>query len=182
VDAVAIEAAALSRGREIVAQAGKALSGVLLEAIRTGGLTNALPLCSVQAIPLTTSLAQANDVQLRRVSHRPRNPANRANEQEIALIKDYESKLSADQPPQPTTFADGEGAASFYAPIVIKTNLCLNCHGIPSETLKPDIIPLVETLYPADEATGFDLGDVRGLWRIDFPPNSLASGLQSSDN
>jgi len=167
--------AALTRGRKIVTQAGKALSGVLLEAIREGGPTNALPLCSVQAIPLTASLAQANQVQLRRVSHRPRNPDNQASEQEIALIQRYVSTQSARQPLQPVTVANDRGAATFYAPIVITANLCLKCHGALSDTLDPEIVPVLATLYPADEATGFALGDLRGLWRIDFPPDSLTT-------
>lgn len=169
-----LEGDALRRGREIVAEAGTTLSSVLLEAMRNGGPTNALPLCSVQALPLTTSLAQANQVELRRVSHRPRNLANRATPQEIDLIRQYESALAARQPVQPAVQSNVAGTLTFYAPIVIKTNACLNCHGVPGDTLHPEIVPLLEKLYPADEATGFALGDVRGLWRVDFPLRSLA--------
>jgi hypothetical protein len=127
----------------------------------------------VQAIPLTASLAQANNVQLRRVSHRPRNPVNQANEAELALIERYRSALSGNQPLQPTVLASAGGAVTFYAPIVITTNLCLNCHGIAAETLSPEVVPILSRLYPADQATGFLLGDLRGLWRIDFPPELL---------
>jgi hypothetical protein len=84
-----LRAAVERRGREIVSEAGRALSGVLLEAIEQGGYTNAFPLCSMQALPLTASLAQAQGVQLRRVSHRPRNEANRASAREMEIIRRY---------------------------------------------------------------------------------------------
>jgi hypothetical protein len=34
--------------------------------------------------------------------------------------------------------------------------------------MTPENLALIRQLYPADEATGFSLGEVRGLWRIGF--------------
>jgi hypothetical protein len=158
-----------SRGREIVRQAGRALSSVLVQAIEQGGYTNAFPLCSVQALPLTESLAQAHGVQLRRVSHRPRNEANRASPQEAFIIGRYADLLEQGVQPEPEVVLSGTGPALFYAPIVIGTNLCLECHGMPEIDLRPEVRPLIAQLYPRDEATGFKLGELRGLWRVDFP-------------
>jgi hypothetical protein len=31
----------------------------------------------------------------------------------------------------------------------------------------------IRRLYPADAATGFKLGDLRGLWRVDFRRSAL---------
>ena len=163
-----VRTAAELRGREIVGQAGRALSGVLLQAIEQGGYTNAFPLCSMQALPLTASLAQAHGVQLRRVSHRPRNEANRASAQEAAIIGRYVDLLEQGVQPEPEVMLSGTGPAVFYAPIVIGTNLCLECHGVPEIDLRPEVQPLIAQLYPRDEATGFKLGELRGLWRVDF--------------
>jgi hypothetical protein len=60
------------------------------------------------------------------------------------------------------------GRATFYSPIVITNPLCLQCHGIPGTDLAPSTVALLQQLYPRDEATGFKLGDLRGLWRVDF--------------
>jgi len=174
-----LRAAAESRGREIVSEAGRALSGVLLEAIAQGGYTNAFPLCSMQALPLTTSLAQAHDVELRRVSHRPRNEANRASEQEMVIIRRYAELRGQEGRPEPVVILDDTGAAVFYAPIVITTNLCLQCHGVPDVELRPEVQPLIAQFYPQDEATGFQLGDLRGLWRVGFSRAPEPSALPS---
>lgn len=167
--------AATQHGKEIAAEVGKSLSTVLLAAIQEGGPTNAIPLCSVQAAPLTASLATKHGVNIRRVSHRPRNPANRASDSEIQLIQQYQEQKGAAQPLQPLVQTAANGGLTFYAPIAIATNLCLNCHGIPGDTLTPETANAIAKLYPEDQATGFQLGDLRGLWRIDFPPSFIAN-------
>ncbi|MFM1942137.1 MAG: hypothetical protein RI897_1119 [Verrucomicrobiota bacterium] len=161
--------AATQHGREIAAEVGKSLSSVLLAAIQEGGPTNAIPLCSVQAAPLTASLAMKHGVTIRRVSHRPRNAANRASDSETQIIQQYQEQKAAAQPLQPLLQTAADGGLTFYAPIAIATNLCLNCHGIPGDTLAPETGDALAKLYPQDQATGFKLGDLRGLWRIDFP-------------
>lgn len=166
--------AALLKGKEITAEVGKSLSSVLLAAIQEGGPTNAIPLCSVQAVPLTSNLANKHGVSIRRVSHRARNPANRASESEIQIIRKYQDQKDAGSPLQPMIQPGANGSLTFYAPIAIATNLCLNCHGVPGDTLVPGIAEAVAKLYAEDQATGFQLGDLRGLWRVDFPPAFIA--------
>jgi hypothetical protein len=51
--------------------------------------------------------------------------------------------------------------------------MCLNCHGEPDKDIKPENLALIRRLYPQDQATGFQLGELRGAWRIDFPASSL---------
>jgi hypothetical protein len=158
--------ALLARGRTISAQAFGLLSSNLLMAIQQSGVSNALPFCSALAMPLTSLVANTNDVSLRRVSHRARNPANRANPAELEWIESYRATLAAGGKPQAMLVTND--TITFYAPIVITNQLCLQCHGKPGEDIAPANLEVIRHLYPADEATGFGLGDVRGLWRIDF--------------
>jgi hypothetical protein len=165
--APALDAEALiARGRTISAQAFGLLSLNLLQAIQQSGVSNALPFCSALAMPLTSLVADTNDVSLRRVSHRPRNPANRASPAELERIESYRTTLAAGGKPQPVLVTNA--TITFYAPIVITNQLCLQCHGKPGEDIATANLEVIRDLYPADEATGFGLGDVRGLWRIDF--------------
>ena len=39
---------------------------------------------------------------------------------------------------------------------------CLMCHG-PKDSIAPDVAQAITAKYPADLATGFRLGDLRGL-------------------
>ncbi|MFM8269556.1 MAG: DUF3365 domain-containing protein [Pseudomonadota bacterium] len=38
--------------------------------------------------------------------------------------------------------------------------VCLNCHGTH---LNPEVKKEISSLYPSDQATGFQVGDFRGL-------------------
>lgn len=169
----ALQQVARARGQAIATQAFAVLSSNLLQAVRQSGVSDALPFCSAQAIPLTALVAQTNDVVLRRVSHRSRNPKNLANPFEQALIREFQSELRSGKPPQPRIVPADAGTVSFYAPIVMGTNLCLKCHGQPETDIALEDLAVIRRLYPGDNAIGFALGDVRGLWRIDFARSSL---------
>lgn len=89
-------------GRQIVARAFGVLSSNLLAAIGRTGPAGALEFCSVNVGPLTAGLAPSNRVEIRRVTHKPRNPANRATEAELLLLEDFRRGLAADAPTHPS--------------------------------------------------------------------------------
>jgi hypothetical protein len=159
---------ATERGRAIVGQAFGVLSSNLLTALEKGGPTNALPFCSAHAQSLTESLAAAGGVALRRVSHRSRNPTNEASEAEFAVLQKFDQALRTGQKPAPVVATDAKGQIAFYAPIVITNAVCLNCHGQPTTEVQPATLALIRERYPKDQATGFKMGDLRGLWVIEF--------------
>ena len=164
----AVETVVLERGRAITAQAFGLLSTNLVQALAAGGISNALPYCSEKAYPLTALVAATNDVTIRRVTHRPRNPTNAATGIEWDLLRKYQLALGRGETLAPTVRAGTNGQVTFYSPIVITNPLCLQCHGVPGTDLAPSTTALLQQLYPQDEATGFKLGDLRGLWRVDF--------------
>jgi hypothetical protein len=53
----------------------------------------------------------------------------------------------------------------YVEPIFLQP-VCLTCHG---ETLAPDVASRIEELYPDDQATGFAVGDFRGLFWVEYP-------------
>ena len=42
---------------------------------------------------------------------------------------------------------------------------CLTCHG-DAEEMDPAVIEAIREMYPEDAATGYDVGDLRGLIRV----------------
>ena len=79
--------AALERGRAIIAETFGVMSGTLAKAMREGGATNAVKFCSENVAQLAGGIARTNHVSMRRVSHRARNPGNRADAAELELIE-----------------------------------------------------------------------------------------------
>lgn len=164
-----VQAAALERGKAIAGQAFALLSTNLAGAIGAGGVTNALSYCSERAYPLTALVADTNRVKLQRLTHRPRNPTNQVGGAELAILREFGLALGRGEPPSPVVRAGTGDAVVFYSPIVITNPLCLQCHGVVGTDIQPATAALLATLYPQDQATGFKLGDLRGMWRIEMP-------------
>lgn len=164
-----VEAAALERGQTVAGQAFALLSTNLVRAIRDQGITNALAYCSDRAYPLTALVADTNQVQLQRVTHRPRNPSNEVRNAELAVLREFQLALGRGETPRPLVRAGTNGHVVFYAPIVLTNPLCLQCHGAVGTDIQPATAGLLARLYPQDQATGFKLGELRGMWRIEMP-------------
>lgn len=172
-----LEERALALGRQAATRTFGLLSSNLQHAIKTTGITNALPYCSVLADPLTQQVAKELNADIRRVTHRPRNPKGAASAEELELIQRHTAQLAKDtNAAAPTLVTNAPDRVVFYAPIVITNALCLQCHGAPGTDIRPETLAAIGKFYPRDQATGFKLGDLRGLWRVEFSRTSLVSG------
>lgn len=169
-----IEKSVREKGQVIASQAFGVLSSRLGKAIADAGLTNAITLCSVHGITMTTSVGVTNAVELRRVTHQPRNPQNRADTNELAVIRQIAAESGRGETPKPIVTTNRPGYFTYYTPIVLNLPVCLGCHGQPGTEIKPDVLAQIRQSYPNDEATGFKLGQLRGLWRVDFKRSDFA--------
>ena len=157
-------------GAEITGQAFTTLSSNLQQALSEGGVSSALEFCNIQAMPLADSLSKNYGVEIRRASHQPRNPDNRADSLEAVSIKKYINALEANGELKPYTYRT-RNSFIYHAPIRITGQLCLNGHGSPGIDISEKDMEVIRELYPEDEATGFSQGDLRGIWAIEFPKN-----------
>ncbi|HBJ86814.1 MAG TPA: hypothetical protein DDZ88_23750 [Verrucomicrobiales bacterium] len=156
-------------GPKIIAEAFVKLSGALGEAIAKSGPASALSVCSEKAPQIAKEVATAHGVTLRRATHKPRNPKNAADDVEKTALEAFMAALAKKEPPKPQVITSADGSRAFLAPIVLGNPLCLQCHGTPGKDIAPETLAAIEKLYPDDQATGFKLGDLRGLWRVTFP-------------
>lgn len=171
---VEVQHVALQRGKTILAETFSLLSTNLQMALLQGGVTNALPFCSLAASPLTASMGSKHGVVIRRVTLKPRNPTGRADQAEATILERFDAALTGTNPPQPFVTNFTATTATVFAPIVLNNELCLKCHGEPDKDISPANIAVIRQLYPQDEATGFKLGQLRGAWRIDIPVATLS--------
>ena len=170
---------ALERGRAIAQETFDLLRTNLQVAIQSGGISNALPYCSLAASPLTAGMAAKHGVTLRRVTHKARGPGGRADTNELSVLRAFEAALAAHgptPPPSPIVTNGSPGNVTFFAPILIGNELCLRCHGEPGSEIQAADLAVIQRLYPDDKAVGFKMGQLRGAWRIDFPGSSLPIG------
>ena len=154
---------------EIGLQYAKTTQGLLgknlMQKIQEEGTVGAMAFCNVEAMPLTKSMATKYNADIKRVSDKNRNPANKANEEELKYIADFKKDAAGNKESTPVLISKGD-KVHFYYPIVTNT-MCLQCHGKP-EAIKPEVSMKIKSLYPDDLATGYSENEVRGMWSIVF--------------
>ncbi len=136
----------------------------LMNAINRQGTEKAIEFCSTKAIVLTDSMGTAFVATLKRVSDKPRNPLNKATENETDFINELKEKISKDEKMTPK-FTESESKITGYFPI--ETNaMCLQCHGSKDLDIKPNVLKKIVQLYPKDQATGYKENEIRGIFVV----------------
>ena len=152
-------AAAQARGRALVAPFKSALMSALGAALAEGPV-NAVEVCRVTA-PALAKAGGNEAVKLGRASDRLRNPANAPPAWVAALLAAY---LDGSRPREPAAVALDAGRHGYVEPIAIKP-MCLNCHG---KDIDREVVARIDALYPEDRARGYAVGDLRGVFWVEF--------------
>ena len=137
---------------EAIADLGGRLMQTLATELGEGGPTRAIDVCRELAPALAAKVSTERGVRLGRTSHRLRNPSNTA----PAWAAEAVSAGVA----EPRTWSRSDGAVAVLRPIRLMS-LCTTCHG-SAEDLGDGVADALREHYPADRATGFAEGDLRG--------------------
>ena len=143
----------------------------LMKAIQDKGTVGAVEFCNIEAMKLTDSMSVMHNAIIKRVSDKPRNPKNMANAKELGHIAAFKELVKAESDIDPIV-EEINGEVNFYYPITTNTT-CLQCHGTPNEQITAMTFNALNKLYPEDKATGYDVGQVRGIWSINFEASSI---------
>ena len=115
---------------------------------------NLLPVKTTPTISENFAQRQNNNIIIRTVSDRPRNPKNQANKQELEIIKYFK-----EHPEKKELFFDNNNNIySYIKPLYIKKS-CLKCHG-----KKKDTLISIQNKYKL--AYNYNIGDLRGILHI----------------
>ena len=156
----------LERGQSIALNAKSALGQNLIKAISEGGTAHAIEFCNIRAIPITDSLAQLQNAQIKRVSDNNRNPYNAANADELNYIKKVKEQIaSKEEFNGEVKLIDGKWVG--YYPIITNA-MCLQCHGKPKEDIEPSTLAMIDEKYPNDLAKGYAINELRGIWVVEM--------------
>jgi len=153
-------------GKEVTDSVGTALKSNLMKAMGEGGPIHALEFCSTQAMPLTDSFNKKYNTEVKRTSDRLRNADNAPNAMEAQVIADYRAEQAAGNILKPKLAIDAMGRKVFYAPIFTGAP-CLICHGSEGN-MDDGVRAKLTELYPEDNAKGFNIDELRGIWSVTF--------------
>lgn len=153
-------------GHAVADQLVQTLGAQLKSALSSGGPTTAVSVCQAAAQPLTNSVASAlPGVTVRRTALKVRNPLNTPDDNDRTALRQLVALPPEQRPSEIIQWTPD--SARFYKPLVMQ-EVCLKCHGDP-ETFSPDLRQLLSQAYPDDQATGYRLGQLRGVIRVDVP-------------
>lgn len=137
-------------------------------AMQSGGPAHAIDFCNTRAMKLTDSLSEKYNCTIERLSLQNRNPNNSPDSnEEKEQLKLYENQHKDGKDIEPTVHSSKEKVV-YYKPITVGMETCLKCHGTPENGLSEEVMTQLAELYPNDNATGYELHDFRGMWKVTF--------------
>ena len=154
----------LEQGLNFAMQTQKVLAENLMNEINTQGTVHAFTFCSAKAFALTDSMALALNIQINRVSDKPRNPNNKANKQESAYIKKSKGCLAKGEKIKPE-MTETNGKMVGYYPIMTN-QICMQCHGNQDTEVLSETLLQINKLYPNDKGIDYKINELRGIWVV----------------
>ena len=133
------------------------------------GSVAAIEICHREASEIAAEVGVKHERRVSRSSSRVRNVENSPDELDQKIIASFQDRLAAGEPVTNIEFIEDRGAAGkvFAKPLMMDA-VCLMCHG---DSVPPEVSTAIRGLYPSDEATGFKLGELRGILRVDQTVN-----------
>jgi hypothetical protein len=151
-------------GDSLTATADTLLRQTLARELAAGGVARAVAFCRPETYRAVDSLAGVLKATARRVSGRPRNPANRAQLRPEEMSPDTTR----------TVRRESQEVFFYQRPIVLNNQLCLRCHGEVGKDISPADYAALRHQYPQDQATGYRLGQPMGAWQISLRRDGVA--------
>ncbi|MDB5233239.1 MAG: hypothetical protein JWR44_232 [Hymenobacter sp.] len=151
-------------GDSLTATADSLLRRTLARELAAGGVARAAAFCRPETYRAVDSLAGVLKATARRVSERPRNPANRGVLPSGEMSPD--TLRSIQRVSQEVFF--------YQRPIVLNNALCLRCHGEVGKDVSSTDYAFIRKQYPQDQATGYRPGQAMGAWQLSLRRDGVA--------
>ncbi len=123
---------------------------------------DAFGFCSTKAQAITAKVNKKlpKGVTVRRSALKLRNMANRADKIDLRILREFQKELNDKNDANLTLkVVQTKDAWRVYKPLIIKP-LCLKCHG---RHIDKEVMRKIAATYPKDSATGYRLGEFRGV-------------------
>ena len=126
--------------------------------------------CSQNAGKIAQKVMQKfpDNVKVRRVAIKYRNPNNKPDETDLKVLKKMEEELKAQTLQKKPIVVDVNGVKRVYVPLIVE-KACLKCHG-DMKNMNSMVRRIIKKKYPEDKAVGFKEGDLRGAVVAEIVP------------
>jgi hypothetical protein len=154
----------------------------LISSLNEKGAVGSIEVCRIKAPEIAMTYSNEDVWSIKRVSEKNRNPANVADEQEKNIFRQFIARTDSIPDVISVWQVSDTGKVLLYYKPIRTGQLCLKCHGT-SETIDPEVKTALEKFYPDDKATGYEVGDLRGMFvvRMKWPEASVYARQLVSD-
>jgi hypothetical protein len=144
------------------------LKVTVAKALREKGTVAAFESCDHDASLMTKDLLAASRLSLKVTSLRIRNPKNAPTAAERQILDKLETAHLAGTLPEELVEKVKENGREkvLYVKPVLVDEQCLSCHG---QFISRGVADIIRMKYPGDAATGYHVGDLRGIISITLP-------------
>lgn len=156
----------VEQAREAARELGRQLKSELTSASSETGSAGGVEVCRDRAPAIAADLSP-DGVRVGRTALRVRNPDNAPDAWEHAVLSNFAERLGTGADPGSIEHwevqtASGQRIGRWMKAIPMQPQ-CVLCHG--SELSEP-LARTLRALYPEDEATGFEPGELRGAFSV----------------
>jgi hypothetical protein len=148
-----------------------ALKSTLQHGMKTNGPAASVKLCNIQA-PLITQASTAksgsSDWTVSRTSLKLRNTENAPSAWVAEVLKGFDERKNKGEDPSSIAHSEIRDGQFYFIKAIPTQAACLACHG---SNVGEDVKGKLAELYPSDQATSYDLGDIRGAFIARKPIN-----------
>ena len=144
--------------------------GTVKTTLQTNPPHETVDICRDKLPGLVKETREKTGWDIRRVSLKVRNPERGTPDAwEAGVLAEFDRRAAAGEKRDALEHGEivqtAEGRVFRYMKALPVQEACLNCHGDPA-TLSPELKARLAALYPADKATGYRLGDIRGALTV----------------
>lgn len=159
--------------REVVDAFIKGLGNALINEMTKGGPSGAIGVCTEIAPEIASKLSKEHGWRVTRVGTRVRNPMiGMPDAWEQRVLAQFSERANKGESFKEMSYAEAvsePGGTYFrYMKAIGVKGVCLTCHG-PKERIPESVQVELQNHYPSDQATGYEVGDLRGAISIKQP-------------
>lgn len=161
----------IARAKAAVKTLAEKLREELTTAMQAGGPVGAVEKCRTAAPGISMAASSpADGLIVGRTALKVRNPQNRPDAFELKVLEDFAAKAAAGADLATLEHAEevsmnGVSLVRYMKAIPMAETPCLACHGA-AEKVDAAAAAQIKAYYPADQATGFRPGDLRGAFSV----------------
>ncbi len=153
--------------RVVSKQLGEQLKSKLVDSLQSEGPISAISVCNFDAPNISNTLGENYELEVGRTSLKTRNPANQPDAWETKQLQWFESQLKSGVDVKSLevheVLTENNQEVFRYMKAIPVQEPCALCHG---KNIPPSVTNKIDTLYPEDQAKGYEIGELRGAFTV----------------